>query len=913
MWLALLLGLASLPIYTGLVSIPVCVTSFRFVMGRRGLDTKLEAVELEVEVAEYLSLDLDERTTSCLDFDVVLREVESLSMTSRGKEMAQVSSYASAEEVSHVYKMVEELVPQLEVVPLRTSMNVWDMLHMIERGTRPERDDMVAFSCVVVEVGELVEFLLKSADKMPLTSALAADMLLPTELVGSFDGSFDDEGNLSEEKYPGIAGLRRTTHLLEARIVQTIKGLLSSPAMADKLADSGYLEMEGRYCIMLKNTYKRGLGIVHGSSNTGRSIYVEPREVVQPTNDLKLAQVELRKEENAVFFEMCKAIAANRDSIVQSMTVVGQLDVMRAKAALGVRLRGIIPEVGNEGVLHCVDARHPVLVMRGVETVGNCIDLNADAPGLVISGPNAGGKTIVLKTIGLLALMVQHAIPIPARPGARVDQLDVMADIGDMQMVSGDLSTFSGHLVVCREMLKRAKHGGGGANQRHHPLILLDEIGTGTDPAQGAVLAQAVLEELMASNARVIVTTHYQRVKELAAAAADEGSSLLSSFRIAAMEFLDNRPTYRLRMGSVGESFALEAGQRMGLPTHVLVRAESLLDDETRRLVTLQQRLEEEVALARKEQAAAEDIVTALEAERAGMEDNRRSLAEELARVRDGATEKYLVHVKEKERLIEQLVEDAKRAAASGDARGVEAVRTAVKEARVETEGCMVAAVVAAEGIATALVAGVPVEVGTALIVLEKGNLFRTRGIVTRRNKGRGRVLMRVAGAEVKFERHLLGIPTNKNWLVGFGKGHRGGEVGGRAMKEDFLKMSAKDRRLFEMLETELVDPEQMLKTHRCAKEDPRAGLRMNSNTLDARNLGLEELRPRATAFLEHIVSKNHVGVLYVNHGNTKCAESVKVKARTWLKKHPLVRSVRGASASEGGDAYTYVELDLSD
>jgi DNA mismatch repair protein MutS2 len=874
-------------------------------MGQRKLETKLEAVEVPVEaLPEYLSLDLDERTTSCLDFDVVLGEVESLSITSRGKEMALVSSYVSAEEVSSAYLMVEELMPQLEVVPLRTSMNAWDMLRMIERGTQPERDDMVAFAGVVAEVGELVEFLLESADKMPLTSALAADMLLPMELVESFDGAFDNEGNLSEEKYPGVAELRKTTQLLQASIVQTIKGLLSSPAMADKLADSGYLEMEGRYCIMLKNTHKRGLGIVHGSSNTGRSIYVEPSEVVQTTNDLKLAQMELRKEENAVFFKMCKTIAANRDSIVQSMTSVGQLDVMRAKAALGVRIKGVIPEVGTEGVVHCVDARHPVLVMHGVETVGNSIDLNADAPGLVISGPNAGGKTIVLKTIGLFALMVQHAIPIPARPGARVDQLDVMADIGDMQTVSGNLSTFSGHLVVCREMMKRAKDGGGEA---HHPLILLDEIGTGTDPAQGAVLAQAVLEELVACHARIIVTTHYQRVKELAVAA-NEGSSLLSSFRIAAMEFLDNRPTYRLRMGSVGESFALEAGERIGLPTHVLVRAESLLDDETRRLVALQQRLEEEVALARKGQVAAADIATALEAERASMEDDRRSLAEELACVRDGATEKYLVHVKEKERIIEHLVEDAKRAAALGDARGVEAVRIAVKETRIETEGDMVAAVVAAEDIATVLVAGEPVEVGTALIVLEKGNLFGVRGIVTRRNKGRGRVLMRVAGAEVKFERHLLGIHTNKNGLIG--KGRSGGVIGGGAMK-DFLKMSAKDKRLFEMLETELVDPEQMLKTRRRAKENPRAGLRMKSNTLDARNLGLEELRPRAMAFLEHIVSKNEVGVLYVNHGNTKSAEFVKVKARSWLKKHPLVRSVRGANASEGGDSYTYVELDF--
>jgi DNA mismatch repair protein MutS2 len=140
--------------------------------------------------------------------------------------------------------------------------------------------------------------------------------------------------------------------------------------------------------------------------------------------------------------------------------------------------------VGNEGSIRCVDARHPVLLLRGTEPIGNKIELNQSATALVISGPNAGGKTIVLKTAGLFALMAKHAIPLPAKMGARVDFMQVMADIGDMQSVSGDLSTFSGHLVVCREMLSHAQSYTG------HSLVLLDEIGTGTDPAQGAALAQ---------------------------------------------------------------------------------------------------------------------------------------------------------------------------------------------------------------------------------------------------------------------------------------------------------------------------------------------------------------------------------------------------------------------------------------
>jgi len=841
-----------------------------------------------------LAFNLDNRTSTCLDFDVVLNELKESTLTVRGTALAGHMQYATAEEVSTAYAMVEEIRPQLQVIPLRSSMNVWDIMRMIEVGTPPERDDIVSFSTVVEEVEELVEFLEENEVKLPLTSGLALDMMLPEEIIAAFDGAFDEEGHLFAEKYPEIAQLRKDTQALKTKITQIIKGLLSSPTMKEKLADSGYIEIEGRYCIMLKNTYKKGLGIVHGSSNTGRSIYVEPTEVVQPTNDLKLAQAELKKEENAVFLDMCKTIARNRNAISASLEAVGRLDVLRAKAALGERLRGVVPDVGTEGVVRCVNARHPVLLMRGVDAVGNTIELNSDSPGLVISGPNAGGKTIVLKTIGLMAMMVRHAVPIPALQGARMDMFDVMADIGDMQTVSGDLSTFSGHLVVCKEMMERAK-------ECAHPLVLLDEIGTGTDPAQGAALAQAILENLVKSNSRVIVTTHYQRVKELAA----EGSS----FKIAAMEFLENRPTYRLRMGSVGESFAIEAGQRMGLPSDVLVRAESLLDDETRRLVALQQRLEEEVAQARAQQTQAQTRATELEAERNAVETAKKALEDELAGVRDGAIEKYLQDVKDKERQLEDLIDQAKRAAASGSSKEVEAVKLSVNEARISIEKEMVATVAAVEDIGTPLVPGEQIEVGTTLIVLEKGNMFGTRGVVTRRNKGRGRVLMRVSGVEVKYERHLLGTPTLTGVLSGFGKG----SSGAKGTMEDRTQMSAKDRRMLEMLESELVDPEQLLKKHRGAKESPRSGVRLSSNTLDGRNLDLQALKPKTADFIERIAAKNELGVLYINHGKTKSAESVKSKVRTWLKKHPLVRSVKGASATDGGDAYTFVELDLSD
>eukprot|EP01035_Chromulina_nebulosa_P037044 gene37044-49983_t len=232
---------------------------------------------------------------------------------------------------------------------------------------------------------------------------------------------------------------------------------------------------------MLRNTFKRGVGIVHGSSNTdlksnivcglqfmvGRSIYVEPMEVVEKTNELKSIQADLKAEEAKICYEMCKTIATHREVIRRCAEAVTALDLYCSRARLGAQLNGIIPEVGNEGMIRCNNARHPVLLLRQSQTypnisastsniiVGNSIELNSSSSSLVISGPNAGGKTIVLKTCGLFALMVQFSIPLPTSRGGRVDLFsDVMADIGDLQSVDGDLSTFSGHLVMCREMLR---------------------------------------------------------------------------------------------------------------------------------------------------------------------------------------------------------------------------------------------------------------------------------------------------------------------------------------------------------------------------------------------------------------------------------------------------------------------------
>jgi DNA mismatch repair protein MutS2 len=647
---------------------------------------------------------------------------------------------------------------------------------------------------------------------------------------------------------------------------------------------------------MLKNTYKKGVGIVHGSSNTGRTIYVEPMEIVEPTNEMKSVHGQIRAEENKILFEMCQMISQYREEIKSAVTAAAEIDVLRAKAKLGARIRGVIPEVGDDGSMRCIEAKHPVLLLRGVDPVGNNIELDGQNRALVISGPNAGGKTVVLKTAGLFALMAKHAIPLPTRPGARVDFMQVMADIGDMQTVSGDLSTFSGHLVVCREMLKHAKSYSGNS------LVLLDEIGTGTDPAQGAALAQAVLEELIDLGTRVIVTTHYQRIKELAAE--DE------RFQIAAMEFIDNRPTYRLRVGSVGESYALEAGRRMRLPENVLERANLLLDDESRRILALQKRLEEETDRARQRQLELEAALRDLTGRETAIERSKALLEEQIKKLREGKTEEFLVDLRAKEKDLDGLIKKAQDAAMKMDLtrsereRAVEEVKREVKAARTETETKLVEQ--NAEDLATPLVAGEPIDEGTTLIVLEKGTIFGSRGIVTQRNKGRGRIFLRVAGVEVKMDRHLLGRPHQAGKM---GFLISGGANSGKAGVPFEETLSAKDRRMRQMLMEELVDPDKQLMDAR--KQRSRGGnvaSRQATNSLDLRDKSFDEGQVLATTYFERSLD-NQVAVVYINHGGKKEGDANKTRLRTWLKQHPFVRRISSAE----DDAFTLVELDFDE
>lgn len=913
---------------------------------------------------------IDERTIECLDFGIVLEHLCNNTVTILGRSMCRQKQGNDSATIRKDYSMIDQLSNHIVMLPLRSNMNIYPVLDAIEYNlSPPEREDLYFFTMQIEQIIELYNYMTLHAEKLDLFDDITQQMLLPDELKDMFVDSFDDEGNLNAEKFPIIKKLRTDIENLRGKIIQTLKTMLQSMDMREKLADSGFTEIEGRYVIMLKNTYKKGVGIVHGSSNTGRSLYVEPIEIVEPTNEMKSLQAQLRAEEAIILSDMCQTISKFRKEIKSSTSAVAEIDIYRAKGKLGATLKGVIPEVFDEGCVSCENAKHPVLMLRGVDPVGNGIFLNETCKSWVISGPNAGGKTIILKTAGLFALMVRHCIPIPARHGCRVDMMYVMADIGDMQTVSGDLSTFSGHLVVCREMLKKleALQSQTQTQSRSvascnytHSLVLLDEIGTGTDPAQGAALAQSILEELLSLNARVIVTTHYQRIKELAASD--------PRFRIAAMEFVENRPTYKLRLGSVGESFALEAAKRMNLPSKVLSRAELLLDDETRRIVSLQIKLEEETNRARLREKEYVDLIASLQAREDEIERINDIVKEKIIKLRDGMTEEFVADLKKKETDFNIMIQEAKlsildnsgKLTSSDKSKIVNEMKTVIKQVRVSEEKDLVEHRVRGGGDAEGEILATPlgptdrVEIGKRLVILEKGNLFGINGIVSQKDKGRGRIMLSVAGMEVKVERHLLGYPLRS------GLGLKSSDLkllrdsGGATTLENLedagftnLKnMSSKDKRLFKMLQEELVDPDKMMDSRAVrsqgssassnvvsvggvtalkAKPSSITAQRTASNTCDVRDKSLVEAQQVAMAYFEKVfdqmygedssgrsqLGKNNNAV-YLHIGKAP-ADEVKHRLVSWLKGLSLVSRAQPAESAQGGDAFIAVELSFED
>ncbi len=516
-------------------------------------------------------MDLDLRTHDALDWAVLRGALAAQAMTERGAVVcAQATPLADRAAVLRSLDGVDEILAVREAardVPLGDVADIAPSSRRAEKGEVLDLAELRRVGRTLAGLQRLASTVLGWPESLPVLQGEAGRIALDPGLVDTLREGFDEQGRLSARLWPELGELRERIAALHTAVRRVLDEMLRDEGLADVLQDAYVTQRRDRYVLPIKARAKHmDLGIVHDVSGSGQTVYVEPAQVVALNNQLRVAEAELESAAARIRATLSRWIGAEQAPITEALNAATDIDGLAARAGLAEQLGATRPTVGADGVIHLMGARHPVLALRGVAVVPNDLAVDARKPALMLSGPNAGGKTVALKTIGLCALLVRIGAFVPAEAGSRVDHFgSVYADIGDAQSIQGDLSSFSGHLVVLRELLARAAPG---------HLVLLDEIATGTDPSQGAALARAVLEALLDRGVRAVVTTHYAQLKSLATSD--------PRFAVAAMEYAGDQPTYRVVGGVTGESHAFGIAARLGLDPAVLDRARALMGDTER-------------------------------------------------------------------------------------------------------------------------------------------------------------------------------------------------------------------------------------------------------------------------------------------------------------------------------------------
>lgn len=515
-------------------------------------------------------LELERRTETLIEWPVLLNRLAEYATTPMGKESCvTLRGTSAASAAADAYEDVREwsaLHDRGGDLPMAADCDPRAALRAAITGGLLNAEQCRDIAVVLDQARDVRQAVARHPDLRRLTARAEALDDVPA-VRRELAEAIDPQGRLRESATPALLRLRREVDRQRQAMIERLGELARAPQYEPWLQDTFVTQREDRYVLPVKIEHRTKVsGIVHDLSATGATVFIEPEELVAANNDLKWAEMAVAQEIERIFRRLTDLIAAHRARIEANMEILTQCDVIQAKGRLGAAYRGSIPVVSRSGAIAWRGLRHPLLALRGSAVVANDVLLDPTVRALVISGPNTGGKTVLLKAMGLAALMTRAGIPLPCDPESASPVFPaVLMDAGDDQDLARDLSTFAAHIRVISALLAASP---GGA------LILLDELATATDPEEGAALAQALVEALMARGALTVVTTHYAALKAWAAdehgAGARVGAGM--GYDVDAMA-----PTYRLSLGQPGASLGLEVAARLGLPASILDRAKALV------------------------------------------------------------------------------------------------------------------------------------------------------------------------------------------------------------------------------------------------------------------------------------------------------------------------------------------------
>ncbi|MFO0664761.1 MAG: endonuclease MutS2 [Polyangiaceae bacterium] len=793
-----------------------------------------------------------DKTRSDLELDRVLVALAERTQTPMGQTRALEQDFSTSfDEVAARRRRAIEacnLHDAGEPLPIHGTAPLGDSLKRVGAGGALGSAELRAVIAVLAMARSLRRyFSMRKGRTDELAAILSSDPTLdPAE--EEIRAAFDSDGTLADHASPRLKELRGEYRASRARIMGRLEVIMQRYEAT--LQDKFITEREGRYVLPVRSdAHGRFAGIVHGASASGSTLFIEPRSIIEMGNRLKVLEAEVNREELAVYAKLTGLLHEKLPSVLFAVSCVAEADVFSAIAKLRAEFELEFPELSKEAVLDLRDAKHLLLLLDGVAVVPSDLAIRA-GHGVVISGPNAGGKTVALKTLGLSALMVRAGLPLPAAKNSIVGVFHtVLTDVGDEQSLEKNLSTFSAHIKNLTKFLERTHRG---------TLVLLDELCGGTDPREGEALAAGILSALASQNGAIVATTHYEGLKALALGDARFRNASVG-FDIATLS-----PTFRLALDLPGSSSALAVAKRFGIPDAVIESAKRFLSNEDKSFEDLVKRLNDERA--------------ALELAREAARKKGEELDEELARAK---AERERLREQQKQALdkeLESLTERLRRAQA--DLREAQVLlrskrndKDALRNAEQSlSKASQFVAETQAERRNDAEQHRAPVDAAS---------LRRGSTVYVPRLGREGEVLDLLPGDQVRVALGSLKLTLPLSDL-------RGGKAGPPATAEPKTKVTKRTP------DTAAV-PQAL-----------EVALQTSDNTVDLRGLRTEDALSLAMTFLDRAIGAR-LRVVFLVHGHGTGA--LRDAIRGELKSSPYVAFFRAGGPNEGGDGATIAWL----
>ena len=539
---------------------------------------------------------MTDRTLRVLEFTKMRDQLVDKTITSMGAELARalvpdhdlglVNQAQQETEEAHV------LFSYVGGHPLIPCSDVRQQLRLAEIGGMLSPRSLLDVAGLMRAARAARSALVTERENTPLLTTLASRLSTHHRLESDITSAILGEEEIADHASAALADIRRHIRQCNDRVRDKLNSMIHSPSFQKYLQDPIITIRNDRFVVPVKQEFRSNVpGLIHDQSSTGATLFVEPMAVVEINNDLKQWIAKEKAEIERILLAFSAEIAPLAAQLAQDLDLLGRLDFAFAKAALSRAMFGVAPRMNERGFIRIVRGRHPLIDPAAV--VPSDLWMGDPFTTLVITGPNTGGKTVTLKTVGLLTLMAQAGLHVPADMGTELAVFDeVFADIGDEQSIEQSLSTFSSHMTNIVDILQRVTP---------RSMALFDELGAGTDPTEGAALAQAVLSTLLAKQVRTIATTHYSELKEYALTTPGvENASV--EFNVETL-----RPTYRLSIGIPGKSNAFEISQRLGLPETIIDQARTLLSHDQIRFEDVIANAEYHRQIAQREREIAEE------------------------------------------------------------------------------------------------------------------------------------------------------------------------------------------------------------------------------------------------------------------------------------------------------------------